>query len=55
MADRHPGVVGYDAVSKDSGWPQRQSTVMARLGSWSAALAAAGYIDPISARPPRGK
>lgn len=50
MAGRHPGVVGYDAVSKDRGWPQRQSTVMARLGSWSAALSAAGYIDPTHRR-----
>ena len=50
MAGRHPGVVGYDAVSKERGWPQRQSTVMARLGSWSAALSAAGYIDPIHRR-----
>lgn len=50
MAGRHPGVVGYDAVSKDRGWPQRQSTVMARFGSWSAALSAAGYSDPIHQR-----
>lgn len=50
MVGRHPGVVGYDAVSKDRGWPQRQSTVMARFGSWSAALSAAGYSDPIHQR-----
>ncbi len=50
MAGLHPGVVGYDAVSKDRGWPQRQSTVMARLGSWSAALSAAGYRHPIHQR-----
>lgn len=50
MAGRHPGVVGYDAVYRDRGWPQRQSTVMARLGSWSAALSAAGYIDPTHQR-----
>ena len=50
MAGRHPGVVGYDAVSTERGWPRRQSTVMARLGSWSAALSAAGYSDPIHQR-----
>jgi len=45
-AGRHPGVAGYDALHRERGWPQRQSTVMARFGSWSAALAAAGYTDP---------
>jgi hypothetical protein len=44
-AGRHPGVAGYDAVHRERGWPQRQSTVMARFGSWSAALSAAGYAD----------
>lgn len=50
LAGRHPGVVVYDAVSKERGWPQRQSTVMARFGSWSAALSAAGYTNPIHQR-----
>lgn len=45
VAGRHPGVAGYDALHRERGWPQRQSTVMARLGSWSAALSAAGYPD----------
>lgn len=49
-AGRHPGVAGYDAAYRDRGWPQRQSTVMARLGSWSAALSAAGYMDSIHQR-----
>jgi hypothetical protein len=49
-AGRHPGVAGYDAVQPERGWPQRQSTVMARLGSWSAALLAAGYADPLHQR-----
>lgn len=49
-AGRHPGVAGYDALHRARGWPQRQSTVMARFGSWSAALAAAGYLDPLHQR-----
>lgn len=40
---RYPGTVGYDAVSRHRGWPHRQRTVMARLGSWAAALDAAGF------------
>lgn len=50
---RHPGVAGYDTVQKARGWPQRQSTIMARFGSWSSALAAAGYEDTKHQRRPR--
>jgi len=40
---RHPGTVGYDTAARDRGWPDRQHTVIPRLGSWSAALGAAGF------------
>lgn len=40
---RYPGIIGYDALARARGWPNRQSTVIPKLGSWPAALAAAGY------------
>ncbi len=53
LAGRHPGVVGYDAVYQHRGWPQRQSSVVPRLGSWPGALAAAGYCGPLHEHPSR--
>lgn len=40
---RYPGTVGYDSLARARGWPNRQSTVIPKLGSWAAALAAAGF------------
>lgn len=37
----HPGLVGYERLARIRGWPSR-STVTARLGPWTDALAAAG-------------
>ena len=53
LAGRHPGVVGYDAVYQNRGWPQRQSSIIPRLGSWPGALAASGYCGPLHEHPPR--
>jgi len=42
---RYPGVHLYRSMSKARGWPTSE-TVVARLGSWADALAAAGFEAP---------
>lgn len=47
----YPGTVGYDAMAKECGWPDRQHSVIPRLGSWAEALKAAGFNGRIRKRP----